>query len=441
MIVRGGSHSTGMLSGRTWRMALLAAAAALTVGALLLSGAVGLRALESPAAPSDHARAPALADDVLALALPAQAGESECVVTHTKTAAPELLGIGEPVSITLHARAQCPEVPIHYVLVLQGSESVAGSVGRQIESAALQTIDALDLPEHPSTRVAVVGVNDDARLLCRLTNNVSSLGSCVRRLDDEGGLALEKGIEEGMRELQRGRGDVNADLLGEYMIVMTDGKNTEDCNRAVAAANDVKQRGVLLVSVCAGPDCESRCVRQLASSPYLYFDSLSDYVSALEPLLDYMLRGTSPIRELAITDLFPDSMQIVPGSAAPEPVELNVAAGAVTWLAEYPPAAGITVAVGAAPLEPGYLATNLSATGVLTDVWGLTKTFTFDVPWVTVEGPATPSVTPSVTTTPTLTPTRPPVTPATATPTMSPTPTEEATPGDGAPLFIPWCEK
>ncbi len=90
------------------------------------------------------------ADAAPQAAVPQQRGEeSTCVPESNKVAYPNVLLLGEETNITLTVRALCaPEAfPLHIVLVLDASGSMAGQKNAELKAAVKQMVRQLDLDE------------------------------------------------------------------------------------------------------------------------------------------------------------------------------------------------------------------------------------------------------------------------------------------------------
>ncbi len=124
-----------------------------------------------------------------------------------KVAYPNVLLLGEETNITLTVRALCaPEAfPLHIVLVLDASGSMAGQKNQELKAAVKQMVRELDLDERPLIQMGIVQFNSTAKALCQLTNDAGRLSSCANKVGANGGTAIDLGIREGLKVLTRGR--------------------------------------------------------------------------------------------------------------------------------------------------------------------------------------------------------------------------------------------
>jgi len=223
---------------------------------------------------------------------PRQGGASPCVVTHTMTADPAVLLLGEELTVTLGVRATCPnlESPLHVVLVLDGSGSMAGEKTQQMKAAAGRFVRDLELPGHAGRRIGIVEYNSQARRLCYLTSNENQALGCINRVGANGGTATDLGVLEGLRVLEEGR-PPGPSAAVEAMIVLADGASQTGCPPVLNATRQARDEGVTLFSICLGPDCDQQCMRMAARSPRYYYVGNPNYLYAALGDIASMLVG------------------------------------------------------------------------------------------------------------------------------------------------------
>jgi hypothetical protein len=160
---------------------------------------------------------------------------STCQAEPNKIANPNVILLGETVDITLTVRANCASetAPLHIVMVLDGSGSMAGAPTQDMKKAAAELIRKLEMDRNPGIQVGVVEFNTQARTLCQLTNQESRAVGCVNNVQANGGTAIDLGILEGLQVLRRGRRTEIPPR--EVMIVLSDGGNNAGCDPVLAA--------------------------------------------------------------------------------------------------------------------------------------------------------------------------------------------------------------
>lgn len=370
---------------------------------------------------------------------PLNQAESSCVADGQKVANPKVLLLGETTSITLTVKAICAgeQLPLHIVLVLDASGSMAGDPNRQMKDAAKKLIERLNMRDNPGTQVGVVEFNGAARALCQLTNTEGQAKGCVSRVGANGGTNIGAGIREGLKVLLAGRRKAqDPKSLNEVMVVLSDGANNTGCGDVLDAARQAKSQGVLMISVCVGSGCDTQCMRQVASSARYFFevDNASGLIQVFERIRKDLLNIT--LRKLVVIDKLPSNMEFIPGSDVP-PAEVSASQDELKWEQNYIPKDGITLTFQVRPKQVGFWPTNVEALGTFWDNQNRTGTVTFPVPFVTVlqpfmmptpTDPPPPPPSPTPTNTPTNTPT-PTITPH-VTPTNTPTPTPK-------PIYLP----
>ncbi len=362
-------------------------------------------------------------------------GESSCVAVNRKDASPKVILLGETVDITLTVTALCAgeQFPLHIVLVLDGSGSMAGEPNREMKKAARQLVQRLNMKDNPATQVGVVMFNSAAKILCQLTNRSGTASGCVGRVGAAGGTNIGEGINAGLRVLQKGRQGIgDPDAIREVMVVLSDGEDNQGCGNVQAAAGKVKAQGILLITVCVGTSCDAQCMRQVATSPRYFFEARS--ASQLANVFEQIRRQIQSIllKSLKVVDNLPPNMVLVEGSAEPAPNSTGPNNDQLEWRTSFVPREGVTFSFKVKPQEVGHWPTNNGAWGEFTDNKSRKGTFDFRDPYILVLNPrplSTSTVPP-----PPPTPTNTPTVGPTVTPTNTPTNTPTPTPG---PIYLP----
>ena len=295
---------------------------------------------------------------------------SPCIAEGKKSLTPGVLLLGEQTTVTVHANASCEGLglPLHGLLVLDGSNSMGlddpddpsgRTKSESMKTAAQQMVRRMKLGDHPFKKVGVIEFREGANLRADLTNRESRVISAISGIRAEGGTAIDKGIELGMRTLTTARDtvDVDEESIREYMIVVSDGGASGGCGPVMSAANRAQGMGIEMFSVCIGRDCvEDSCMRQIASTPaHYYWAEYSNYIGAILERIRQKAYEPTKLREIHIVDTLPVNMRFVPGSAASEPIGLDFSKvdSVLTWESRLPPDIGITVTYQIQPLQAG----------------------------------------------------------------------------------------
>ncbi|MEO8082629.1 MAG: VWA domain-containing protein [Ardenticatenales bacterium] len=364
--------------------------------------------------------------------------KSSCVAIQKKWADPQMMLLGETVDVTLTVTALCAgeSFPLHIVLVLDGSGSMAGDSEMQLKKACRELIDRLNMKDNPATEVGVVQFNSAAKVLCQLTNRASQASGCVGRVGAAGGTCIDCGIKAGLGVMNRGRTNAaDRDSIREVMVIVSDGENNAGCGPATAAAGQAKGQGILVISVCVGGGCDLQCMRGLATSPRYFFEARS--ASQLVNVFDSIRKQFQNIilKGMSVVDNIPDNMDYIEGSAQPEPNTIGANGEYLEWSQTHIPKDGVTFTFKLRPLEVGYHRTNNGAFGTYIDNKNRRGDFTFRDPWVLVLK-ADPLATSTPPPTPPPTPTNTPTNTPGPTPTDTPVPTVTPTPRPG-PIYLP----
>ncbi|MFQ5460692.1 MAG: VWA domain-containing protein [Anaerolineae bacterium] len=318
----------------------------------------------------------------------------ECVTAHDKVAGPREIFLGGEATITLTLASTCaPNVyPLHIVLVLDGSASTAGRVSHDMKEKAQELVDCLDLPNNPETAIGVVAFNETARTLCRPTNDPTRVKTCIDKVEPSGGSRIDRGITEGQAQLTRARGrSHDPDAIREVMLVFSDGGNNSGCNSVAQAAMAAKKQGILMVTICMGPDCDTQCMRQAATSPRYFFEL--ERIESLCRIFDRVTDGlpNMALRDVRITDTLPAKVKYVIGSGSPAPVILG---SRLEWSFPSRRIEGVTLTLRVRPTELGLQPVNEDAKLTYRDPWNRPGELVFPVPEVLVKAPPTATSTP-----------------------------------------------
>jgi uncharacterized protein YegL len=311
---------------------------------------------------------------------------STCSVLADKTADPGYVLMGETVDISLSASGVCAgdQSGLHVVLVLDSSGSMAGQASADMKDAAVAFVRDLELESHPNRMAGVVEYHSVARTRCMLTSQTTRVLGCIRGVGSAGGSRIDLGIQEGLKVLMRGRSGVAyRESLREVMIVLSDGDNNAGCPPVLAAAASATDQGILVITACLGPLCNSSCLRSAATSPRHYFEAANS--GAMGDIFDRIgktITGLS-LRRVTIREVLPPNMEYVPDSAAP-PAMVNPADRSLTWEETHIAGAGVTVTYKMRPLEAGSWPTSELSNATFLAYSGPQETQSFNIPRISV---------------------------------------------------------
>ncbi len=333
-----------------------------------------------------------------------------------KQAFPPVVGIRQPVTITLRLGLNCPVagLPLDAVLLMDRSSSMAGSSIADARRAAQAFVDAVDLER---SRLAVASFAQQARVDQGLTRDPDRLRRAIEDLRAEGDTNISAGLVKAAGELASSGsppGTVAA------VILLTDGRDQYGGEAVRRQAEVLRAAGIHLVTVGLGSDVDRALLEQIATTPddFWYAPRSHDLLAIYLALAGRM--QALEARDLVLVDELPEDMQFEPGSALPAPWSLRDRT--LEWRLPVVPAEGITITYRVRPQELGLRPTNRQAEARYTDSDGAEGRHVFPIPEVRVlSEPPTFTPTPTVTPTPSHTPSPSPT--ATSSPTATPTPT------------------
>ncbi len=340
--------------------------------------------------------------------------------------------VGQAVGVSLSVRLDCPKhaVPLDIVLVVDHSSSMA-SLDR-LANAKLAAGAFLDALDPGSARVGLVAFSTDVSQTRALTADLGQIRRAVDGLHATGLTGIATALTAARELLNQRRPEAPGAVL-----LLTDGVNTAGTPETMlAAAERLKNGGVMIVTVCAGA-CDAALPLVASRPAYAFNIQASADLIALFRGLAVDLSQDLP-HDLVITDGFPAAVEVDPASFQPVPAVGT--AGEAVWRFERLPEGGLDLRYTLRPLVAGRVPANRFAR--LDYMFGLGQPGRayFPVPVLEVAGVETP--TPAPTATPTGTPSATPsrVTPSatSGTPVASPSPT-----GDGPRqrAYLPYGEQ
>lgn len=299
-----------------------------------------------------------------------------------KTASPVKVPLGDPVEIRLDFGAVCPRESnvVDVMLVLDVSGSMTG---QKIEDSRAAARTFLQVVNGVPIQAGVVTFNHQIAERRGLSLDLAPAFAIVGRMTAGGGTDIAGALEAARQELWLRR-----PLATGVVLLMTDGWSDEAA--FLTAADEIKQAGNLVVTVCFGAQC-SPGLSQAATAPSFHYVAVTaaDLIS-LYAALGAQLRQRQ-VAELRITDELPPHMEYVVGSAVPAPAEVRDGRTLV-WRLDRPRPGASAVRYLAEPLLLGEQPTNVRAVADYVDDSGLAGAVDFPVPRVEtfIPGPSGP---------------------------------------------------
>ncbi len=318
----------------------------------------------------------------------AQAPRTSPCVSLTRVAAlPQLALVDTRVGVTTSVVVLCAgeSFPLHIVLVLDGSRSMAGESTEALKREMHQLVDRLDLANDPTTSMAVVEIHQPSKRLCALTNDPTEVHACIDRLAADGGSDIAGAVGIGIETIRAGRASGHdRDSIREVLLVVTDGGNTEGCGPLMFIAGQAKDQGILVMSACVTSGCEVVCTRLTATAPRYFFEF--DQMDQLGNLFETIRKQFHNIivKYVAVTETLGSAFELVEGSVVPEPRTID--SRRIDWLTSDPiPKDGVSLTLGVRPIVAGLdLPVLASAVGWLEDNKNRRAALAFDLPRIDV---------------------------------------------------------
>jgi len=351
----------------------------LVAGVAALAAALGAAAVMAPAG-----LAPARAQE-----------RSACTPVVDKRAdpsVPKVMNLGETTHVTLEFSATCPpeKAPTDVMLVMDTSASMADDRKLVFAKSAAKKFLGIVLEAAsggtPDSRIGLVIFNHQAGLASPLTYDIRVLEAKIDAMMPTGLTNISDAIDIGREELLK-------DPQGhkQAMIVLTDGVNTVPTDPVPVAAQRAKDAGVLVITICAGGECDPG-LQPAASRPDLYYD-VPD-ASKLEEIYTQLAAVVqlNEVKSITVTDRVPKNMRYVPDSAVPAPSSVTREPSGETVLVwtlagQFPPGG---IGYDLEPLETGEHPTNVRAVADFVDRKGLPGGAEFPVPRVIVRADCPP---------------------------------------------------
>jgi len=315
-----------------------------------------------------------------------------CAVSTTTHLAPGAFLLGEPVAITRTLQPRCinPPHPKHLVLVLDGTEAMAGEPAAELDRAMRAFVASLATTLDEDARVAVVSFDGVAREVCPFTDQLDQVQRCIGRIGNRGNAPLADGLRLARRTMIAGRAlwpAAVAESIAETILMASVGPSEDHCDEAQDEVAQLSAAGILTVAVCVGRACNVGCMRSLASSPRYYLEarSTSQLATILsQVIVDYV---APRIESATITETLPVHMSLVEGSVDPPPSTVKRRPTRLVWTVSRNLRDGLTVTYRVRPLAPGYRPLSDGMRGTFRETGGGMGAFELSVPWARVLAP------------------------------------------------------
>jgi len=165
---------------------------------------------------------------------------------------------------------------VDVALVLDASSSMAGEKLAQALAAARTFVRLIDLTDN---RAAIVRYDENAALVLPLTSDRAALLAALDGLNTGRGTRHDRGIEVALAELTGPRGRPEN---RQAIILLSDGRQVDQPERARAWAEYAWARGVLVYTIALGEDADRDMLRDLADHPaHAYYAPSADQLQQI----------------------------------------------------------------------------------------------------------------------------------------------------------------
>ncbi len=311
-----------------------------------------------------------------------EAPDLRCEVRVDKQAAPERVRVGAQVEISLHIDGACPEGDgrLDVALVVDRSGSMKPE---DIAAAQNAVVSFLGELTPGAAQVSLIAFSSEAEVLTPLTSDLQQVVQGVSGLSASGMTRIDLALQAALAEMTGpgGRSDVP-----RVAVLMTDGQpTTNDEGPTKSAANALKGAGIQLYTIGLGEGIDDGLLRELASSPELYFQANSDLdLVTVYGEIGRLISATELLQTAQVDDELPADMQYVLGSADP-PATWDPGTRTLTWALSGVPTSGQRLTYQVVPSRVGRRPTNVQARIFWRDASDTPGQLTFPVPEIEVE--------------------------------------------------------
>lgn len=323
-----------------------------------------------------------------------------CRLAVDKTAAPDVVTLGESVTVTLEISGTCParETKADVVLVIDRSRSMlSANKFVSAQAAAKQFIDRIN----PTlVQIGIVAFDDVAESVAFLTTDKAALRAAVDGIQPDTGTNLVDGLDEARKMLASAGRRPDARPV---IIFLTDGRhsvNSPPLSELPRVIADVRAANILVYTIGLGPDVDDANLQQIASDPAKYYRSPTGAeLDGIYNELAGRVQAAVLLEDAFVVDELPADMTFVPGSGVPIEPTLSPNGRTLTWriVAVPLPPPALRLSYRVRPTQAGRRPTNVEARADVVDGFGQRQSLVFPVPLVTVLAPPTavPTATPT----------------------------------------------
>lgn len=330
-------------------------------------------------------------------------GSPSCQATVHKMAEPRDVVLGGQAAITLTTLVDCSsvQIPVHVALVFDNSTYMGGQRINDMRRAVEAFVESVDFG---SSRVGLAAFSGRVENLSELTDDPQQVIDASQSFFPNKGSDVTRGLRAGRLMLERGRSPAGGESVQEVIVLFVGSPNEGSDRELLSTATELRDAGVLVVTVAATGNAELDVLEAAATAPtFFHVETMSTRYATLMRRIAGDL-ATVSVTGAQLVDMLPANMEYVWGSGVPAP---RINGQELRWRYDVWPVEGLTVTYEVEPQELGCHPTNVSAQVELEFDRGDPKQHSFPVPTICVAVQPTVTAT-SLPATATPTPTRRP---------------------------------
>ncbi|NES82583.1 MAG: VWA domain-containing protein [Moorea sp. SIO2B7] len=227
------------------------------------------------------------------------------------------------ISIAAIADQQDRNLPLNLCLVLDHSGSMNGKPLETVKKAAMKLVERLS----PSDRLSVIAFDHRAKVLVsnQIVENIDRVKKKIKKLQSDGGTAIDEGMKLGMEETVKGKKDTVSQIF-----LLTDGENEHgDNKRCLKLAQLASEYNITLNTLGFGSHWNQDVLEEIADSAR---GTLS-YIEKPEQAMEQFGQLFTRIQSVGLTNAYL-SIELIPNvrlaelkpvaQVAPDTIELPV---------------------------------------------------------------------------------------------------------------------
>ena len=198
------------------------------------------------------------------------------------------------IAVAAVAHQQDQYLPLNLCLVLDHSGSMQGQPLETVKKAAIRLIDKLN----PEDRLSVVAFDHRAKVLVsnQRVGDIGQVERKIKRLQADGGTAIDEGLRLGIEELAKGAQDAVSQIL-----LLTDGENEHgDNERCLRLSNLSSQYSITLNTLGFGNHWNQDVLENIADAA----GGALSYIEKPEQAVDEFGRLFKRIQSVGLTNAY-----------------------------------------------------------------------------------------------------------------------------------------